>query len=93
LAFKTAASTSTLLCSWRKLPAHCHAGCGCIVATGVPKLVVRFCCRKFTGDNWEMSEQLAAAFPIHTYPHVLLTPDGGLAVSAGKLMVRTGSVV
>ncbi|KAI3437758.1 hypothetical protein D9Q98_000206 [Chlorella vulgaris] len=44
--------------------------------------------RKFTGDNWEMSEQLAAAFPIHTYPHVLLTPDGGLAVSAGKLMVK-----
>lgn len=35
-----------------------------------------------------MQEQLSAAFPIHTYPFVILTPDGGVAMSAGKLLVR-----
>jgi hypothetical protein len=28
------------------------------------------------------------AFPIHTYPQVMLLPDGGLAMSAGNLLVR-----
>lgn len=35
-----------------------------------------------------MEEQLSASFPIHTYPQVTLLPDGGVAVSAGKLLVR-----
>ena len=35
-----------------------------------------------------MSDQLSAAAPIHTYPFVVVTPDGGLAVSAGSLLVR-----
>ena len=35
-----------------------------------------------------MSDQLSAAFPIHTYPHVLVAPDGGVVVSAGKLLVK-----
>lgn len=34
-----------------------------------------------------MEEQLTKAFPIHTYPHAVVLPDGGLAVSAGKLLV------
>lgn len=42
----------------------------------------------FSGDKYGMQEQLAAAFPVHTYPHIVLLPDGGLAISAGKLMVR-----
>jgi hypothetical protein len=34
-----------------------------------------------------MQKQLSAAFPINTYPHVHLLPDGSVAVSAGKLLV------
>ncbi|EFN56008.1 hypothetical protein CHLNCDRAFT_145404 [Chlorella variabilis] len=44
--------------------------------------------KSFDGDHWEMSDQLSAAFPIHTYPHVLVAPDGGVVVSAGKLLVK-----
>lgn len=42
----------------------------------------------WSGDQDGMTEQLYDAFPIHTYPHVILTPDGGVAVSAGKLLVK-----
>lgn len=39
-----------------------------------------------------MADQMSKAFPIHTYPHAVVTPDGGLAVSAGKLLVsRAGA--
>lgn len=34
-----------------------------------------------------MQEQLHAAHPINTYPVAVLLPDGGIAVSAGKLLV------
>lgn len=47
-------------------------------------------CREWSGDQFEMEPQLSAAFPIHTYPHAVVTPDGGLAVSAGKLLVSWG---
>lgn len=42
----------------------------------------------FSGDKWDMQEQLHAAHPINTYPVAVLLPDGGIAVSAGKLLVR-----
>ncbi|PSC76751.1 kelch domain-containing [Micractinium conductrix] len=42
----------------------------------------------FTEDKMDMYEQLHEAFPIHTYPHVVLLPDGGLAMSAGKTLVK-----
>ena len=35
-----------------------------------------------------MAAQLSAAFPIGTYPIVVVLPDGGVAVSAGKLLVK-----
>jgi hypothetical protein len=41
---------------------------------------------KFSGDKWDMSAQLGAAHPINTYPFVVVTPDGNLAVSAGRLL-------
>lgn len=34
-----------------------------------------------------MKEQLSAAWPLHSYPHAVVTPDGGLAVSSGKSLV------
>lgn len=37
-----------------------------------------------------MAAQLKAAFPIQTYPHVLIMPDGNVAVSAGSTLVRSG---
>lgn len=37
-----------------------------------------------------MQEQLQEAFPIHTYPHVFVMPDGGVVVSAGSTLVGTG---
>lgn len=42
----------------------------------------------FSGDKWDMQDQLSAAHPINTYPVAVLLPDGGLAVSSGKLLVR-----
>ncbi|KAL4425029.1 hypothetical protein ABPG77_001807 [Micractinium sp. CCAP 211/92] len=43
---------------------------------------------EWSGDQYDMEEQLTKAFPIHTYPHAVVLPDGGLAVSAGKLLVK-----
>lgn len=37
-----------------------------------------------------MSDQLGQAHPINTYPFVVVTPDGNLAVSAGRLLVSFG---
>ncbi len=34
-----------------------------------------------------MQEQLHAAHPINTYPVAVLLPDGGIAVSSGRLLV------
>jgi hypothetical protein len=39
-------------------------------------------------DRFDMREQLADAFPQSTYPHVLLLPDGGVAVVAKKSLVK-----
>ncbi|EFN50720.1 hypothetical protein CHLNCDRAFT_142582 [Chlorella variabilis] len=49
--------------------------------------------RSFGGDQWEMEPQLTAAWPVHTYPHLVLLPDGKVAVSSGTLLMlyqRTG---
>ena len=35
-----------------------------------------------------MSDQLMEAWPVHTYPHVMVAPDGGGVVSAGSTLVR-----
>lgn len=35
-----------------------------------------------------MEPQLTAAWPVHTYPHLVLLPDGKVAVSSGTLLVR-----
>lgn len=45
-------------------------------------------CRQFSPDRNDMMAQLKKAWPIHTYPLVVLTPDGGVAVAAGKNLVR-----
>lgn len=43
--------------------------------------------RDFTEDKREMTEQLEKAWPVHTYPWVIVTPDGGLVMSAGSTLV------
>lgn len=43
---------------------------------------------KFSDDDWGMSDQLMEAWPVHTYPHVMVAPDGGGVVSAGSTLVR-----
>ena len=44
--------------------------------------------RQFSPDRNEMRKQLEHAWPIHSYPLVVMTPDGGVAVAAGKSLVR-----
>ena len=39
-----------------------------------------------------MREQLDEAFPMSTYPHVLVTPDGGLVVAAKSSLVKYARV-
>ena len=43
--------------------------------------------RSFSEDQWEMEPQLSGAWPVHTYPHLILLPDGTVAMSAGSSLV------
>lgn len=43
--------------------------------------------RAFSEDKQEMRAQLEKAWPVHTYPWVILTPDGGVVMSAGSTLV------
>ncbi|KAI7837152.1 hypothetical protein COHA_009029 [Chlorella ohadii] len=42
----------------------------------------------FSPDSRDMADQLEAAWPVHTYPHAMVSPDGGLWVSAGSSLVK-----
>ena len=35
-----------------------------------------------------MKPQLNDAWPVHTYPHLHILPDGGVAVSSGKTLAK-----
>lgn len=45
------------------------------------------CPSEFGDDEWDMEPQLSKAWPVHTYPHLVVTPDGNVAMSAGNLLV------
>ncbi|KAL4854334.1 Aldehyde oxidase GLOX1 [Chlorella vulgaris] len=44
--------------------------------------------RRFSRDKSDAAAQLSATFPINTYPHLIVLPDGGLVVSAGSTLVK-----
>ena len=43
---------------------------------------------QFGLDGTATKVQLNRAFPIHTYPYAILTPDGNIALASGKTLVR-----
>jgi hypothetical protein len=43
---------------------------------------------KFSPDSRDMADQLETAWPVHTYPHAMVTPDGGVWLSAGSSLVK-----
>lgn len=45
-------------------------------------------CSELGSDKLGMAPQLNEAYPMSTYPHAIVTPDGGLAVAAKSSLVK-----